>query len=365
MTVEAQVTDTSNQENELAAMSDDEFLNAIEPLPVEPQTEQAVATPEAQKTESVSTETQQPEVTTAATTKVPADVPASTEDKPNEQPATEVQAEAATVNHKEFYEALTKPFKANGREIQITDPNDAIKLMQMGTDYNRKMQELKPLKQLKAVMTQHSISEEDLALLIDIKQNKPEAIAKIVKDSGIDLYGFDVEQADKYVPTQPQVPEVNEALDSVLEDLKVTSPTFAQTIQVVGNQWDAASRDVLVQHPELIRVIDAQIANGTYAKIAQVVEYERTLGRLNGLSDLQAYSEVERKMLAASQAAPKAPTPVAVPVVVPPVQAPVVDARKSAAPPRQTTANTQPIPINSPALSDEEFLKQLAAQGLN
>ena len=46
MTVEAQVTDTSIQENELAAMSDDEFLNAIEPLPVESQPEEAVATPE-------------------------------------------------------------------------------------------------------------------------------------------------------------------------------------------------------------------------------------------------------------------------------------------------------------------------------
>ena len=356
MTVEAQVTDTSIQENELAAMSDDEFLNAIEPLPVEPQPEEAVATPEVVETQPVITETQEPEATTVTTTEAPEGTP----DTPNEEVTT--AAEASTVNHQEFYEKLTKPFKANGREIQITDPDDAIKLMQMGTDYNRKMQELKPLKQLKAVMTQHSISEEDLALLIDIKQKKPEAIAKIVKDSGIDLYGFDVEQADKYVPTQPQVPVTNDALDSVLEDLKVSSPTFAQTIQVVGNQWDEASRNVLVQHPEVIRIIDAQIANGTYAKIAQVVEYERTLGRLTGLSDLEAYTAVERKLVAANQPAPVAQPPV--PVVVPPVKAPVADARKSAAPPRQTTASTRPIPINSPALSDDEFLKQLAAQGL-
>lgn len=351
MTVEAQVTDTSNQENELAAMSDDEFLNAIEPLPVEPQPEQAVQAPEVKQAEDASTETQPPEA--AAVGNTPADTSVSATNKPNEKATTDT--EANTVNHKDFYERLTKPFKANGREIQVTDPDDFIKLAQMGTDYNRKMQELKPLKQLKAVMTQHGISDEDLSLLIDLKQNKPEAIAKIVKDSGIDLYGFDVEQADKYVPTQPQVPVANEALDSVLEDLKVTSPTFAQTIQIVGNQWDDASRDVLVKHPEVIRIIDGQIANGTYAKIAQAVEYERTLGRLAGLSDLDAYVEVERKLLAA-----KPP----VPVVVPPVQAPVNDARRSAAPPRQTTANTQPIPINSPALSDDEFLKQLAAQGL-
>ena len=71
---------------------------------------------------------------------------------------------------------------------------------------------------------------------------------------------------------------------------------------------------------------------------------------------------LRRKLVAANQPAPVAQPPV--PVVVPPVKAPVADARKSAAPPRQTTASTRPIPINSPALSDDEFLKQLAAQGL-
>lgn len=359
MTIETQVTDTS-KDNQLAAMSDDEFLNAVassQPVGVEVQPEQAVQTPEVKQTENVSTETQIVEPA-ATTTTEPSSTVTTVATDPTEQAVTE------EVNHKDFYERMTKPFKANGREMQITNPDDAIKLMQMGTDYNRKMQELKPLKQLNAVLKQHEISNDDIALLIDLKQKKPEAIAKIVKDSGIDIYGFDIEQAAEYVPTQPEVPEVNDALESVLNDLKVSSPVFNQTIQIVGNQWDSASRDVLVKHPEVIRIIDAQVADGTFAKINQVVEYERTLGRLVGLSDLDAYVEIERKLAAKNQ-----PSHVAVPDAVQsssvtPQQQAAVNQRKSAAPPRQTTANTQPLPINSPALSDEEFLKQLAAQGL-
>ena len=41
---------------------------------------------------------------------------------------------------------LTKPFKANGREIQITKPEDMISLMQKGLNYVKNMTELKPLK---------------------------------------------------------------------------------------------------------------------------------------------------------------------------------------------------------------------------
>lgn len=37
-------------------------------------------------------------------------------------------------DYEAFYQALTKPFKANGKELKITDPNDAIRLMQMGAN---------------------------------------------------------------------------------------------------------------------------------------------------------------------------------------------------------------------------------------
>lgn len=356
MTQETKDLDTSNDVT-LAAMSDEDFLNAVATSPVtEPiPTEQAAETPETKEVESVPTETPVEEV------------PATPTEQTTEVPAEEVKGtnnpETQEVNYREFYEQMTKPFKANGREIQITKPEDMISLAQKGLNYVKNMTELKPIKQLNALLNQHGITQEDLGLLIELKQKKPEAIAKIVKESGVDIYGLDVDEADKYVPTAPQAPHVNEALEATLEELKVSSPVFNQTIQVVGNQWDDSSRNKIAEHPQLLRIIDAQMADGTFAKIDSVVQYERALGRLVGLSDLEAYVEVERRL----QQVGNQPTPVVVASQQPVEtrqQQQVNNQRKSAAPPRVVKEIAVNQPINSPALSDDEFLKQLASQGL-
>jgi len=359
MTQETTQQDTSNDAT-LAAMSDEDFLNAVATSPVtEPiPTEQAAETPETKEVESVPAETPVEEVP-ATPTEVPAEDARGTEELPQGTNNPETQE----VNYREFYEQMTKPFKANGREIQITKPEDMISLAQKGLNYVKNMTELKPIKQLNALLNQHGITQEDLGLLIELKQKKPEAIAKIVKESGVDIYGLDVDEADKYVPNAPQAPHINEALEATLEELKVSSPVFNQTIQVVGNQWDDSSRNKIAEHPQLLRIIDAQMADGTFAKIDSVVQYERALGRLVGLSDLEAYVEVERRL----QQVGSQPTPVVVASQQPVEtrqQQQVNNQRKSAAPPRVVKETVVNQPINSPALSDDEFLKQLASQGL-
>ena len=359
MTQETTQQDTSN-DTTLAAMSDEDFLSAVATSPVtEPiPTEQAAETPETKEVKSVPAETTVEEVP-ATPTEVPAEEAKGTEGVPQDTNKPETQE----VNYKEFYEQMTKPFKANGREIQITKPEDMISLAQKGLNYVKNMTELKPIKQLNALLNQHGITQEDLGLLIELKQKKPEAIAKIVKESGVDIYGLDVDEADKYVPNAPQAPHINEALEATLEELKVSSPVFNQTIQVVGNQWDDSSRNMIAEHPQLLRIIDAQMADGTFAKIDSVVQYERALGRLVGLSDLDAYVEVERRL----QQVGSQPTPVVVASQQPvgtSQQQQVNNQRKSAAPPRAVKETVVNQPINSHALSDDEFLKQLASQGL-
>ena len=271
------------------------------------------------------------------------------------------------MNYEEFFKTITKPFKANGKDFQVLDPNDAISLMQKGTDYVKKMTEIKPLRRIGKLLEENKLSEDDLAYLIDLKNKKPEAIAKLLKDSEVDLYGFDVEQGNDYAPVAPAVNEVDDALQSTLDDLQANSATFNQTIAVVGQQWDVSSRETVAQHPQLLRVLDAQVANGTFAKIDSVMQYERALGRLDGMTDIQAYAEIERRL----QAAQPQPQPVQAPIVIPAVSAPQANAqqqklaeqRRQAAPPRQTKVESKPT-TNLPAMSDEEFLKHLNQAGL-
>ncbi len=326
-----------------AAMSDEDFLNSVNsaetvaPVPnTETPASEVVPVPEAEAT-------------------APADT----------QPETQTQAQ---VDYEEFFKTITKPFKANGKDFQVLDPNDAISLMQKGTDYVKKMTEIKPLRRIGKLLEENKLSEDDLAYLIDLKNKKPEAIAKLLKDSEVDLYGFDVEQGKDYAPVAPVVNEVDDALQSTLDDLQANSATFNQTIAVVGQQWDVSSRETVAQHPQLLRVLDAQVANGTFAKIDSVMQYERALGRLEGMTDIQAYAEIERRLQAAQ---PQTPSTVQAPVVIPPVATPqpnvqqqkLAEQRRQAAPPRQTKVESKPT-TNLPAMSDEEFMKHLAQAGL-
>ena len=330
---------------ELAAMSDEDFLNSVnsaETVAPVPNTETSVSAEQAQAEEAVVAET-----------------------LADAQPETQTQAQ---VDYEEFFKTITKPFKANGKDFQVLDPNDAISLMQKGTDYVKKMTEIKPLRRIGKLLEENKLSEDDLAYLIDLKNKKPEAIAKLLKDSEVDLYGFDVEQGNDYAPVAPAVNEVDDALQSTLDDLQANSATFNQTIAVVGQQWDVSSRETVAQHPQLLRVLDAQVANGTFAKIDSVMQYERALGRLDGMTDIQAYAEIERRL----QAAQPQPQPVQAPIVIPAVSAPQANAqqqklaeqRRQAAPPRQTKVESKPSTTNLPAMSDEEFMKHLAQAGL-
>ncbi len=340
---EVQVTDNTEQLDAMAAMSDEDFLNSLADAESKQLEESKEPDEKVTDTQEVkSTE----EVTAKETTESVAAVPPVVGQASDE------------INYKEFYERVTKPFKANGREIVVTNPDDLITLAQKGTDYVKKMTELKPLKRINKLLQDNGIAEDDLTYLIDLKAKKPEAIAKLLKDSEVDLYQFDVEQGNDYKPVAPTYNEVNEELTNVLDDLEKNSSTFKQTIAVIGQQWDDHSRNFIAQNPNLVRIIDAQIANGAFAKIDTIMQYERAVGRLDGMTDLEAYVAIE-KQLAAKQTVPPAVTQ----QQQQPSKPSTVDARRQAAPPRQTKTDTPPLKINSPALSDADFLKELAKAG--
>ena len=87
--------------------------------------------------------------------------------------------------------------------------------MQMGANYNKKMAALKPnLKLLKLLENNGLLSEEKLSFLIDLDKKNPDAITKLVKDSGLDPLEMDVSKSD-YKPNTYTVHDREVELDSV------------------------------------------------------------------------------------------------------------------------------------------------------
>ena len=209
--------------------------------------------------------------------------------------AAESSEEANTeqaVDYEAAYKKLTAPFKANGRDIQVESVDDAIALMQMGANYNKKMAALKPnLKLLKLLENNGLLSEEKLGFLIDLEKKNPDAISKLIKDSGVDPLDLDASKAGDYKPTRHMVDDRELELDAVLDEIQGTD-SYTKTIDVISNQWDGPSKNVIANAPQILKVINNHIQSGVFDVIVKEVEREKMFGRLSGLSDIEAYRQV-------------------------------------------------------------------------
>ena len=214
-------------------------------------------------------------------------------------------------------EDLTKilsPFKANGREIQVETVDDALALMQMGANYNKKMAALKPnLKFVKMLQQNDLLDENKLSMLIDVSSGDPKAIARFLKDSKIDPESVVADDADaEYSPGQHAVNDQEIELDNVLDDLR-GNESFTRTVDVVSNQWDPESKAIIFKDPKIITVIDSHIQSGIFDKISKRMESEKMLGRLDGMSDIVAYKKIGDQLDAAGLLTEPQPTKASTP----------------------------------------------------
>lgn len=283
--------------------------------------------------------------------------------------ATEVVDDEASI--KAFHAKITAPFKANGREMQVKTPEEAIQLMQMGANYNKKMAAIRPnLQIMKSLETAGLMSQEKIDFLIDVMAKKPEAISKLVQDSGIDPLDISTEKAGDYRPTSYRVSDKSLALDEVLDDLQ-GSEHYARTLSFVNDSLDSNSKQMIADNPVALRNLHQHIADGVFDQVWPEVERQKAFGTLNGLTDLEAYRQVGEQLASSGKLQLKAgvapqPSQATAPakVVVPPKPKQADDSdrrnKRQAASPTKTAAPTTKGSLNPNSIlsmSDEDILK--------
>jgi len=184
------------------------------------------------------------------------------------------------VDHVDFYKKVMAPFKANGRTIELKTPEEAIRLMQMGAGFGRKLQSLQPaLKTLKMLEKNDLLDESKLSFLIDINNKNPEAIKKLIKESGIDPLDLNIEDNVSYTPKSHSVSDKEMVFHSTLDDIK-SAPGGQETLRVVNQTWDQESLRAVWDQPEILGVIQSQRENGIYDQIAAEVDRQKLLGKI-------------------------------------------------------------------------------------
>jgi hypothetical protein len=227
-------------------------------------------------------------------------------DPDGEEDSTELYDAEATVNQ------LMAPLKAAKRTINIDSVDKARQLMQMGVDYSRKMADIKPYQRMiKSLERADLLDENKLNFVIDLMAKKPEAIQKLLQDSEVDPLDLDLEEGSTYRPNDNMVPENELAFDAVLDEIR-PSPHFEVLITTVQS-WDKASKQTLLDNPDVLRHLTAHMETGIYDMIVNRIEEEKIFGKHTGLSDLDVYKAVGDAMhaegafnTAPNQAAPSA-----------------------------------------------------------
>ena len=288
---------------------------------------------------------------------------ASNEESAEDAPPTIPDTTAAT----DFYNKVTAKFNASGKEFQVDNADDVISLMQKGIDYNIKMSTLKPALKMVKALEAHGITQEDLGLLIDIHNRKPEAIASLVKQADIDLYSVDEDSVDRYAPTDAQITDEEYEFQNVISSISA-SPRYADVMQFVANSTVADKQEVYSQ-PQILKSLIEHAHLGIFDKVMAEVDKLQLLGRLpQGMTPLQAYHAIGSQMFGGeptpSQERPQVNQQVQQPIAKPvqrPVQQPQSNAaRRAAAAPSNAAkpgAKPKPTPHDLFTMSDEEFSK--------
>jgi hypothetical protein len=275
-----------------------------------------------------------------------------------------------------FYSKITAPFKADGRDFTVRSPEDAIRLMQQGVNYSRRMQEIKPMKQLNRMLSDQGLDDPNkLNFLIDLAKGDKGAITQLLKSHKIDPMDLDPEnhsgyQANNYAGN-PQSNEFREALD-----VAVASPEGAALVTHIHESWDDVSKRKLRENPGILGNLTEMKAAGVYDKVVEELNYQRSIGYLQGIPFLQAFDQVGEAMKNAgvfnqpqpnpSQGGSMAPLQSGQPQNQPVAQGarkqtgtkkPVANPHLSSTPPSKQTGNTTPKEPDFDKMSDEEFLK--------
>ena len=278
-----------------------------------------------------------------------------------EEVKTEVSDEKIeqTTNWEEQYKAALAPLKASGREVNIDNIDELRTLAQMGIDYQKKMVALKPHKSVIKTLEKEGIDSERLNYLIDLNKKNPDAIKQLLKDSGINPLEIDTEEELKYTPTNYKVDESTVAMDDVIESIS-TSPKFTSTVEIVSKQWDNKSREVIANNPEYLVSLNEHVHNGVYDQIDTVLQKEKLLGRLKGMSDIDAYIQIGNYMQENGLFSNQVTKPTTE-IVQPEVQTKQEDVNKQkklAASPTKAVAKTKPTNLDSIdllSMNDAEF----------
>ena len=228
--------------------------------------------------DEVTTETESTEVTAQPDEEV------DTEDEdPIEDEKSEEINEVAQQDHQELV------FKANGREFKFTQDEMMAqfpKIFGQAMDYTKKTQAMKPWRKTIDAIEQAKLGHEDINLMIDVMKGNKEAIAEVLKRTGVDSLEIDTENS-KYTPNDYGRDDKALAIKDIVEEISADKE-YDITHRILSKEWDEKSFRDMTEDPELIRLLHVDVKTGIFDKVQPIADKIKVLDR-GSKSDLEYY----------------------------------------------------------------------------
>ena len=209
----------------------------------------------------------------------------------DEEPA-EVDEQTENTEDEELPEITETPvhkFKANGKEYSFT-PEEMMeqfpKIFGQAMDYTKKTQALKPWRKTIDAIESARLGHDDINLMIDVFKGDKNAIAELIKRTGVDTLDLDTENS-KYVPKDYGRDDTALAIKDIVDEISVDKE-YETTHRILSKEWDEKSFSELTKDPELIRLLHVDVKSGMYDKVQPIAEKMKVFDR-GRQSDLDYY----------------------------------------------------------------------------
>lgn len=175
--------------------------------------------------------------------------------------------------------------KHNGKEVELSH-DDLIANAQKGYDYEYKVQQFAPLKNIQGLLKSSGLTESDISLLAKAKSGDATAFSVLAKKHGVNLYDLDDVSDDvisKYdSPETRQSSEQNAQAKEMLSALEQTSPESYQKLISVRQALPEVVGNTIFDNPAALNAMYMDVQSGVFEKV-----YAKMQTKITGMDAFQ------------------------------------------------------------------------------
>jgi len=243
------------------------------------------------------------------------------EDGDKKEDIEDTEDEDAISFQQAFDIVFKNPIKATGVNLKIDSMEEAVRLIQQGADYTRKMQDLSKQKAKISLLEVNGLLTDPEALprMIEAFKGDPDAIRDLVDKFNIDIT---TKNTDTYKPKIVEKTMNELALSDTIETLKssgsfeAVNDAFERFVSFDdGKGHSEDSRVILTQNPSLLTKLGDDIKDGSYTKVQNELAIRKMKGTyMYELPAIVNYGMTHNEMFqnSAKPSTPKVKSPKAV-----------------------------------------------------